>query len=427
MTVLDWAIVAFTLALGAVGLPAGPDRRRADPGRLRRWAPSPAAGSGRWCSPRAPSRPTRRSARRSGRCWPGALVAVAVESFALGLRAKVIRRPVLHLADGAGGAALIASVALGLAWVFGAVALHAPGDRAAARRRPGVGDPAQPQRGAAAVGPGPQRARPGRPGALDDRPGGAGRARPTRRSPPIPRCCAPATRWCGCSAPPAGSGSRARAGRWRPAWSSPTPTSSPAPTTPRSPPRTGSSSTRRRSTTTRRTTWRCCGSAPTCRPCRSPTQRESGADAAVLGYPENGPYAVAPARLGETRTTISEDSYGNGPVERTIVALRRLGPQRQLRRAAGRRRRAGSSAPSSPPPRPAPPGGFAIPAEVVREALAPTPRHRSRPAPCTALSCRKARSLTFSKLGCRGTGHLDSGPGRRSPARSARTSTPRSS
>ena len=54
-------------------------------------------------------------------------MAVAVESFALGLRARLIRRPVLHLADGAGGAALIASVALGLAWVFGAVALHAPG------------------------------------------------------------------------------------------------------------------------------------------------------------------------------------------------------------------------------------------------------------------------------------------------------------
>ncbi len=33
----------------------------------------------------------------------------------------------LHLADGAGGAALIASVALGLVWVFGAVVLHAPG------------------------------------------------------------------------------------------------------------------------------------------------------------------------------------------------------------------------------------------------------------------------------------------------------------
>ncbi|MGC1166906.1 MAG: hypothetical protein WA862_12450, partial [Solirubrobacterales bacterium] len=52
-----------------------------------------------------------------GALLAGALMAVAVESFALGLRAKVIRRPVLHLADGAGGAALIASVALGVAWV----------------------------------------------------------------------------------------------------------------------------------------------------------------------------------------------------------------------------------------------------------------------------------------------------------------------
>ena len=83
--------------------------------------------------------------------------------------------------------------------------------------------------------------------------------------------------------------------------------------------------------------------------------RAGGADAAVLGYPENGPYAVAPARLGETRPTISEDSYGHGPIDRTIVALRRLGAQRQLRRAAGRRRRAGWSGPSSPPPPPARP------------------------------------------------------------------------
>jgi hypothetical protein len=57
----------------------------------------------------------------------GALVAVALESFALGLRSRVITKGGLHRADGAGGAALVASVALGLVWVFGAVALHAPG------------------------------------------------------------------------------------------------------------------------------------------------------------------------------------------------------------------------------------------------------------------------------------------------------------
>ena len=46
-----------------------------------------------------------------------------------------------------------------------------------------------------------------------------------------------------------------------------------------------------------------------------------GGSAAVLGYPENGPYTVTPARIGETRDTLSEDSYGRGPIERTITAL----------------------------------------------------------------------------------------------------------
>ena len=48
----------------------------------------------------------------------------------------------------------------------------------------------------------------------------------------------------------------------------------------------------------------------------------SGTSAAVLGYPENGPFAEAPARLGETRDTISEDSYGRGPIRRPITSLR---------------------------------------------------------------------------------------------------------
>src|SRR3978361_2244385 len=72
-----------------------------------------------------------------GALLAGALAAVAVESVALGLRARVIRRPALHLADGAGGAALIASVALGLAWVFGSVGLHAPRTAPLPAARPG--------------------------------------------------------------------------------------------------------------------------------------------------------------------------------------------------------------------------------------------------------------------------------------------------
>ena len=47
-----------------------------------------------------------------------------------------------------------------------------------------------------------------------------------------------------------------------------------------------------------------------------------GADAAVVGYPENGPLTFTPARLGRTGTVTSEDSYGRGPVERQITPFR---------------------------------------------------------------------------------------------------------
>lgn len=49
-----------------------------------------------------------------------------------------------------------------------------------------------------------------------------------------------------------------------------------------------------------------------------------GTSGAVLGFPENGPYDVQPARLGETRTAISRDAYGEGPVQRRITAMRGL-------------------------------------------------------------------------------------------------------
>ncbi len=47
-----------------------------------------------------------------------------------------------------------------------------------------------------------------------------------------------------------------------------------------------------------------------------------GTSAAVLGFPHNGPYDVRAARLGETRSTVTQDAYGRGPVQRLIVSLR---------------------------------------------------------------------------------------------------------
>lgn len=47
-----------------------------------------------------------------------------------------------------------------------------------------------------------------------------------------------------------------------------------------------------------------------------------GAAAAVIGYPNDGPLTITPARAGETRILIGQDSYGSGSFERSMLALR---------------------------------------------------------------------------------------------------------
>ena len=49
---------------------------------------------------------------------------------------------------------------------------------------------------------------------------------------------------------------------------------------------------------------------------------KAGTSAAILGFPENGPYDVEPGRLGPTSTVTTDDAYGNGPVRRLITSLR---------------------------------------------------------------------------------------------------------
>ena len=51
---------------------------------------------------------------------------------------------------------------------------------------------------------------------------------------------------------------------------------------------------------------------------------KQGASAAILGFPENGPYDVQPGRVGKTSTVVTQDAYGRGPVRRSITALRGL-------------------------------------------------------------------------------------------------------
>jgi hypothetical protein len=50
----------------------------------------------------------------------------------------------------------------------------------------------------------------------------------------------------------------------------------------------------------------------------------TGTSAAILGYPEDGPFVGEPGRLGPTMPVRTEDAYGDGPITRTITSLRGL-------------------------------------------------------------------------------------------------------
>jgi S1-C subfamily serine protease len=366
VTVLDWAIVAFTIALGLWGY-----RQGLIVGALTLTGFAAGAFAGSRIGPLLLSQgsgsPYAPLCAALGALVAGALAAVAVESFALGLRAKVVRRPSLHLADGAGGAALIASVALGLAWVFGAVALHTP---ATERLRADVQDslilsslnevlpPSGPVLNALdRVDPTPSVGGPPTPVRA---PSAAIAADPDvlRAGSSVVRVLSTA-----CGLGIEGSG-----------WSV-----APGVVVTNAHVIAGADDT---TVTTADgdeleatpvyyepsddlALLRIAAAVPTL-PISS--RRPAGADAAVLGYPENGPYTLSPARLGETRDTISEDSYGRGPVDRMITAIRGTvrsgnsgGP---LVDAGGRVVGTVFAATTSGSP-----GGFAIPAELVRKAL----------------------------------------------------------
>jgi S1-C subfamily serine protease len=51
-------------------------------------------------------------------------------------------------------------------------------------------------------------------------------------------------------------------------------------------------------------------------------QAAAGTPGAILGYPLDGPFDAEPARVGTTRAVLTEDAYGRGPVSRTVTPLR---------------------------------------------------------------------------------------------------------
>jgi S1-C subfamily serine protease len=108
---------------------------------------------------------------------------------------------------------------------------------------------------------------------------------------------------------------------------------------------------------------------------------ETGTAGAVLGYPENGPFNVSPARVGETQIVISQDSYGRGPLQRRLTSLR--GAVREgnsggpLVDGSGRVMTTVFASTRSGKP-----GGYGIPNEIVRDALSRAGSSEVSTGPC---------------------------------------------
>jgi S1-C subfamily serine protease len=366
MTVLDWGIVAFTIALAIWGY-----RQGLIVGTLTLLGFAAGAFIGSRIGPlllnQGSESPYAPLCAALGALMGGAVTAVALESVALGLRARLVRGRGLHLADGAGGAALIASGALGLAWVFGAVALHAPGTaqlRADVQRSlilrslNSVLPPSGPiLRALNRVDPAPSIAGPATPVASPDP--------RTSRDPDVVQAGDSVVRVLGtaCGLGVEGSGWVAAPGlvvtnaHVVAGEDDTTVTTQEGASLEATPVRYDPENDL--------AVLRIDASLPSLEMDPVPRSGDSGA---VLGYPENGPYAVSPARLGETRDTISEDSYGRGPIRRPIVSLRGTvrsgnsgGPIVDTRgRVMGTVFAATTSGTS---------GGFAVPNEVARRAL----------------------------------------------------------
>ena len=58
------------------------------------------------------------------------------------------------------------------------------------------------------------------------------------------------------------------------------------------------------------------------RPLKLRVGAPTGTSAAILGFPGGGPYRLIAGRLGPTQTVIAQDSYGRGPFEKSVSALR---------------------------------------------------------------------------------------------------------
>jgi S1-C subfamily serine protease len=322
VTILDWGIVAFTIALGVWGYQQG-----LIVGALTLVGFAGGAFIGSRLAPallsegsRSPYAPLLAAL---GALVIGALVAVTFEGFALGVRAKLIRGPTAHIADGAGGAMLVACVGLGIAWVFGAVALHAPG---ATELRRDVQRSVILQRLNDVLPPtGPVLNALNR---VDPRPTVNGPSAPVgppdaaiAQDPDVLRAGESVVKVTGtaCGLGVEGSGWVAAPGL--------------VVTNAHVVAGEHDTTVQTRGGTTYdatpvhydpRNDLAVLQVSPGLTPLALSPQPKRGEKAAVLGYPENGPFTISPARFGSTEDVISQDAYGRGPLNRRMSSLRGL-------------------------------------------------------------------------------------------------------
>lgn len=380
VTVLDWAIVVFTLALAAWGY-----RQGLIVGFLTLLGFAAGAFAGSRLAPlllrEGSESPYAPLFAALGALLVGALVAVTLESLALGLRARVVRGRTLHLADGAGGAALVAAIALGLTWVFAAVALHAPGTAqlrtdlqrsAILRELNELLPPSGPVLNALSrVDPVPSLNGPKTPVAPPD---GSLAADPDVRAAGLSvvrvlgTACGLGIEGSGWVVAPGIVATNAHvvAGADDTTVTTQDGASLDAVAVHYDPPNDLA----------------LLRIDDVLSPLTAAADPPSGRGGAVLGYPENGPFAATAARLGETSTVIGEDSYGNGPIRRSIAFLRGSvrsgnsgGP---VVDADGRVMATVFASTTSGPP-----GGFAIPNEIVTSALTEAGSLEVDTGPCT--------------------------------------------
>ncbi len=372
MTGLDWLIVAFALLMGFWGYQQG---LIVGVLSLGGFAIGAFLGSrlGPALLPEGSHSPYAPATALAGALLIGGIVAVSLEGIALGLRRRLLgqrgRRRGVAIAEASGGAVLLVALALGMAWLFGAVGLNAPGGkslRTAVQRSAilqALNDAFPPSSSlinalhridprVAVSGPSPDVAPPDSKIAkdLDVRAAGNSVVRV------LGTACGLGVEGSGWIAGPdlVVTNAHVVAGESdttvTPAGSSTQLDAVPVHYDPEND----------------LSLLRVNGLSGT--PLSFASDAQPGTAGAVLGYPENGPFTIAPARVGITGPVLTEDSYGRGPITRELTALR--GEVRSgnsggpLVDGAGRVMGTVFAATTQGKP-----GGYAVPNDVVAHAL----------------------------------------------------------